>query len=613
MKSVRFIVPLLNLSVLCISASALDVTYTVTANGNKTPISKYVYGTNGGTGTDYTIRRSGGNRLTAYNWENNFSNAGSDWYYFNDNLLVNNLPWNEQLIPGIAMTTFVDSCLSQGQASIITLQMAGYASADGNHEVNLVTETAPSIRFKQVVSAKGASFCNPPGSPNTSDGYVYMDEFVNFLVSEYGYAGTATGVKFYDLDNEPTLWSSTHREIHPVKPTCVEIRDKSIALATAVKNVDPNAQILGPVLYGFGAYTDFQGALDWGTQGAGYDWFISYYLDKMEAASAEEGKRLLDVLDVHWYPEAYDGAPFTYSNGITQRITNDVATRSMYEARMQAPRTLWDTGYVGYSGENSWVNQWGSSYLPLIPKLKSSINTYYSETKLAFTEYDYGGMSHWSGGIATSDVLGIFGKYGVSIATYWGDGSYVRTAMRMYINYDGSNSTFGDMNVPATMSDKVNSSIYASMFDGDDYEIHLIVVNKNQDNAINGTFTLTSDKNFTAGRVWAFDGNNVNITERTPISNITNNTFTYTLPIVSVSHIVLTAPICPLEYDLTDDCAVDIADLVALVGEPGWSLWLYELQPEESCFGESWCPDINGDLIINFKDFALLAQEWGMQ
>ena len=35
-----------------------------------------------------------------------------------------------------------------------------------------------------------------------------MDEFVNFLVWKYGHAGTPNGVKFYNLDNEPDLWSN---------------------------------------------------------------------------------------------------------------------------------------------------------------------------------------------------------------------------------------------------------------------------------------------------------------------------------------------------------------------------------------------------------------------
>jgi mannan endo-1,4-beta-mannosidase len=98
----------------------------------------------------------------------------------------------------------------------------------------------------------------------------------------------------------------------------------------------------------------------------------------------------------------------------------------MYNARMQAPRTLWDDGYVYPNmtypnGEVSWLNDnWTEQYLPLIPRLKDDIKNYYPDTNLAITEYAYGpdGTSqHWSTGIATADVLGIFGKYGVYIAT----------------------------------------------------------------------------------------------------------------------------------------------------------------------------------------------------
>jgi hypothetical protein len=370
-------------------------------------------------------------------------------------------------IPGKAITDFRDSCVTNKQDSIVTLQMAGYVSDSVFGEVNLITESAPSRYFKSVVFAKGAPFCNPPGSPVTNDANVYMDEFVNFLVSKYGHAGDPNGVKFYDLDNEPDIWSdgnrgATHPEVHPLDPCCAEYKDKSVALSLAVKNVDPNAQMLGPVSYGFSGYVSFQGASDWPNQQYNnYDpnWFLSYYLDKMEANSVAADKRLLDVLDVHWYPEAQDNAG--------NRIISDVNTTAMYNARMQAPRTLWDTGYVYPNttypnGEVSWINQqWNAQYLPLIPKLKKTITNYYPDTNLAFTEYDYGGKTHWSGGIATADVLGIFGKYGVYIATYWGDGNYVDTAIRMYTNYDGAKSKFGDTEVYSTMSNKADSSIYA--------------------------------------------------------------------------------------------------------------------------------------------------------
>jgi mannan endo-1,4-beta-mannosidase len=247
-----------------IAQAAINVNFNIDTSAGRGEISPYIYGSNFSLGEEENLasRRSGGNRLTGYNWENNFSNAGSDWHHYNDNYLVAGLLAWQQKIPGIFLTNFQDSCLAAGEYSLVTLQMAGYVSADGNREV-FVEQKAPSSRWKEVVYAKPGPFCEPPGGPNLTDGYVYMDECVNFLVNRYGNASTPNSVKAYALDNEPALWPSTHPRIHPSKTGCVELINRSVALASAVKNVDPTASIFGPVLYGFGAFYDFQGAPDW--------------------------------------------------------------------------------------------------------------------------------------------------------------------------------------------------------------------------------------------------------------------------------------------------------------------------------------------------------------
>src|ERR1051326_5704804 len=54
-------------------------------------ISPYVYGLNqpdwNGRTKTLSLYRWGGNRTTAYNWENNASNAGTDWFNQNDSYL----------------------------------------------------------------------------------------------------------------------------------------------------------------------------------------------------------------------------------------------------------------------------------------------------------------------------------------------------------------------------------------------------------------------------------------------------------------------------------------------------------------------------------------------
>jgi hypothetical protein len=584
----RRIAPVLLVLVFCASVTAanINVTYNINTNVNQTPISKYVYGTNSTGNSNYTIVRSGGNRLTAYNWENNWSNAGADWHFENDQYMGPSTP------PGKAITDFRDSCVTNHQDSIVTLQMAGYVSAPiFKDTINLDTEAAPSMYFYPVTFAKGAAFSNPP---NTSDANVYMDEFVNFLVQKYGYAGDPNGVKFYCLDNEPDIWSdgakgATHPEVHPPKAGCAEYKDKSVALSKAIKNVDPNAQMLGPVSYGFGGYLTFQSAPDWTSVQGSYGWFLNYYLDKMRVDSNSAGKRLLDALDIHWYPEAQDGAG--------HRILDNISTTAMYNARMQAPRTLWDTGYIYPNitypnGEVSWVNQqWFAQYLPLITRLKNDIKNYYPDTNLTITEYAYGpdgSSQHWSTGIATSDFLGICGKYGVYIATYWGGGNYVDAAIKIYRNYDGNHSTFGDMNVYASMSNKVDSSIYASVFDDFNSVLHLIVINKNIDNAITGTFNITSPQHFRSGSAWKFDNNSPNITAATPIYFITNNSFTYTVPKTTVCHMVLQAD--PPSWDTTGP-----------EGVPDGYVDIYDL--DDSC--NQWLSK------YMFGHFASFGSEWG--
>ena len=258
-----------------------------------------------------------------------------------------------------------------------------------------------------------------------------MDEEVNFLVNKYGKANSNTGIKGYSLDNEPALWPSTHPRIHPNKTTVKEMIEKSTATALAVKNIDPSAEIFGAVTYGFAENYHMQDAPDWSDYSS-YASYIDAYLAKLKQASDTSGKRLLDVLDVHWYPEA-QGAN---NSGGKTRITEDNTDVGVANARMQAPRSLWDPSYV----EDSWIGQWFThDAFPLIPKLKSSIAAQYPGTKLAFTEFDYGGKNHISGGIATADVLGIFGKYEVYFATYWGDiTGYTSSAYKLYRNYDGN-------------------------------------------------------------------------------------------------------------------------------------------------------------------------------
>jgi mannan endo-1,4-beta-mannosidase len=509
--------------------AATAVTFTIDTSTSRAAISPYIYGTNQDlSGTErWTARRLGGNRLTGYNWENNASNAGSDFQQSSDNFLCTNVGVSSCSTAGSVVTTFHDKSISMGAMSLITLQAAGYVAKDMNGTVQS-SEVAPSARWVPVVNAKGSAFAYPP---SLADNAVNMDEEVAYLVSRYGTSSTANGVKAYDIDNEPALWPSTHPLLHPAKTGAAELVSRGAALAKAVKAVDPGAQIFGPVEYGFYGFYALQDAPDWPGLKGSYAWYLDYYLDQMKGASTTAGKRLLDVLDVHWYPEA---------TGCGNRIVfgGGAGDTCLQQARMQAPRTLWDPTYL----ETSWIATSFPTFLPILPRLQSSINQYYPGTKLAVTEFSYGGEGHISGGIATADAIGIFGEQGVYVGTFWqleSTSTYVSAAYKLYRNYDGANGTYGDTTVKAVTSDLTNSSVHASVVGSSNNTLHLVVLNKNLTDSVTGQFNITSNVSYTSGRAWAFGQSSPSIAETTAISGITGNSFSYTIPALTAMHIVL--------------------------------------------------------------------------
>jgi len=222
-----------------------EVDFIVTVKDSLKEISPYIYGTNQLLNGDenWGSHRQGGNRMTGYNWENNASNAGNDWYNSSDNYLTwaSGIPTANENSPAIVTTHFHDQSLQFGAYSLITLQLAGYAAKDKNGNV-LESETAPSSRWVSVKFKKENQFSL---QPDVSDTVLYLDEYVNFLVNKYGTANTSTRIKGYSLDNEPALWISTHPRIHPLQTTCKEIIQKGIGASEAVKNIDPHAEIFG--------------------------------------------------------------------------------------------------------------------------------------------------------------------------------------------------------------------------------------------------------------------------------------------------------------------------------------------------------------------------------
>ncbi len=495
------------------------------------PISNYIYGSNGQSDDheeNITARRIGGNRLTGYNWENNASNAGTDYLNHSDDYLpwVSGITGADAKKPAIVITAFHDTSIAMNCYSLVTLQAAGYVAGDINGTV-AQSETAPSVRWKEVKFSKGSAFLTVP---DTSDMFVAIDEEVQFLVNNYGHSNEPRGIRGYEIDNEPGLWSSTHPRIHPAQPTVAEYISRSSAIARSVKTVDPNVEMFGGVMYGYNEYLSFQNAPDWNIYKS-YGTYINAYLSNMKDSSDKAGKRLLDVLDLHWYPEA-QGAD---RNGSLVRITqSQVADSGVAVAREQAPRSLWDSSYK----ENSWIGQYFSP-VALLPSLKASISRYNPGTKLAFTEINYGGDSSISGAIAMADVLGLFGKYDVYFSSYWGSlVSYVSSAYKLYRNFDGATSTFGNISCQATVGDPAAASVYAATNSNDSSSLHIMLINKGFA-ASNCNITINSSAQYTTAERYSLFSNSPEIIHSKSVYPIASNSLTFIADPQSITHLVL--------------------------------------------------------------------------
>jgi len=409
----------------------------------RTPISPYVYGTNSPAwdqaGWRAPLTRAGGNRLTAYNWETNASNAGSDWQHQNDALM------GKSDVPGEAMRVAVASAHEHGAAIVVTVPILGRVAADKNGGGD-VSKTPDYLNRRFVVSLprKEGPFADPP---DATDGKVYQDEFVAWL--EKRFPPGARPPIFYCMDNEPELWSSTHARIHPDKVRFEEIVRLNTEYAAAVKRVAPKALVFGFVSYGWHGLTTLQDAPDRNNRD-----FSEFFLQEMNAAEKKAGRRLVDVFDFHWYPEARGGK---------RRITEDDASPEVAAARIQSPRSLWDPSYK----ESSWVANAAGGPVRLLPRLQEKIGKFYPGTRLAMTEYYYGGGDDISGAIAQADVLGILGREGAFAAALWHLGRtndrFIHAAFQMFRNYDGHQGAFGDAGLLVTGGDPSRASLYASV------------------------------------------------------------------------------------------------------------------------------------------------------
>ncbi len=504
----------------------------IDASANSHSISPYIYGMNYASeniATDLRlpVSRWGGNSTTRYNWQNDTTNTGNDWYYENipeeagaaDKFVQQNLRTGSQSLLTVPLIGWVAKSRPAGHPYDCGFKISKYGNqqdADWQWDPNCGNGVLPN--GTNVTS-------NNPTDTSIATTASFVSDWVNHLTSTFGTAANG-GVMFYNLDNEPMLWNSTHRDVHPNPTSYDELRDRTFTYAAAVKSADPTAKTLGPVVWGWCAY--FYSAVDGCSPGAdrqahGNVDLVEWYLQQMRIYQQQQGVRLLDYLDMHIYPQI-DGV---YGDAL--------GSADVQAKRLRSTRQLWDSTYV----HEGWIGQ----PVYLIPRMKTWVANDYPGTGTAITEYNWGALGFMNGALAQADLLGIFGREGLDLATLWGGPTDPNApgifAFRMYRNYDGQGGAFGETSLGAASTDQEKLAIYAARRSADG-ALTLMVINKTGQ-AQTSTLTLKNFNTGTSALVFRYSSANLSAIVHEANQSVSASGFSATYPANSITILVIPA------------------------------------------------------------------------
>jgi hypothetical protein len=469
------------------AGAATGPSLSIDAGANQHPISPLIYGLNFADANlaqelQLPIDRWGGNSTTRYNWQIDAHNTGSDYYF-------ENIPDGDSTtLPNDSTADrFIEQDRSTNTQTLLTIPLIGWTPKrrlpDHPYDCGFPRTAFQSQQSFDQYDDNCGNGLDPGGNPVTSSntaantsiaiGPAFVQSWVQHLVGRYGTAAQG-GVKFYNLDNEPGLWNETHRDVHPNPPTYDELTELGKQYAAAIKAVDPSALTLGPVQDGWTRY--FYSSYDIPEDRAAHGGtpFVEWYLQQMAAYENTNHTRLLDYFDLHYYPQ---------TPGVSLSPAGDAATQAK---RLAATRSLWDPtrvddSWIPSTGEATPINGVGvNGAIQLIPRMRDWVAKHYPGTKLAISEYNWGALDHINGALTQADVLGIFGREGVDLATLWDPPSPSDPgafAFRMYRNYDGQGLGFGDTSVAASSADQGQLAVYAARRSGDG-ALTLMIINK---------------------------------------------------------------------------------------------------------------------------------------
>lgn len=416
------------------------------------------------------IKRWGGNQMTRYNWQLNTTNRGGDWYFLN-------VPYDNEgpsTVPEKSLSDrFIEDSLSTNTDILLQIPTIGWTPKDreigwsfsidkyGEQQGN---ECDWKEAWCRADAGNGKNIDgsyltgNKPEDTSKRVGPAFAADWIKHLQSRYG-----DKVHNYALDNEPMLWGHSHWDVHPEMTTYDEVWAYTQSYGKAIKEADPEANIFGPVSWGWCEY--FYSAKDGCSPGvdmAAHDDkpYLEWLLERNEEYREQHGMRLIDTLDIHYYP-AEENVAFSSDE-----------TPTMVKRRLNSLKSLYDPNFVDPS---SWIQE----PVKLIPRMRQLINDKAPGMKLSISEYNFGDGSGIGSGLAQAEALALFAREGVDYAMRWGAlnaDTPLEDAFKLYLDYDGNGSRITGDVVSASSSNPNAVSSYS--FVSSDGKNYILLFNK---------------------------------------------------------------------------------------------------------------------------------------
>ena len=505
-----------------IAFSQTPVQIDIDASKGKKPVSPYIYGQNNvlpstflnsGTTAEITkakeagvrfVRQGGGNNSTKYNWRLKLS-SHPDWY---NNVYANN--WDA------AARNLIDKM--PGVQGMWSFQLLGKAAANTKNNFNDWGYNQSKWWEGTGQNLAGGGVMNPTGSKAKVDGNpdLYLmewtaDSTVGILDKWFGDKGLGYNknqFRYWSMDNEPEIWSGTHDDVMKTQCTAEEFMQLYFKVAKAARAKYPDIKLLGPVPANEWQWYNWSGGSR--INGVHYPW-LEFFIKRIAEEEKASGIKLLDVLDIHFYPGESDA-------------TNCV----------QLHRVYFDRNYVypGANGVKTITGGWNTSLTKeyILARCSDWLIKYKGANHgvgLAVTETDIASSNANVLAVWYASTMGEFMKNGVEVFTPWSWKLGMWETLHLFSRYNQENY------VQATSQNETLVSAYPTINEAAD-SMTVVLVNRSLTETIQVSLNF-SEFHVNPGKSLMYSISNLGATE-TFISR-SNNALKKTLVEASASNI----------------------------------------------------------------------------